>query len=49
MLYSDFTLKKVKKELGITLIETEDLFAHIEENKISDYLSTTLRYSYLKR
>ena len=45
MSYSDFTLKKVKKELGIPLIETEDLFAHIDENKISDYLSTTLRYN----
>jgi hypothetical protein len=45
MSYSDFTLKKVKQNLGIKVIEDEDLFSQVEAVKISDYLTTTLKYN----
>ncbi len=45
MSYSDFTLKKVKQELGITILEESDLFSELEGIEISDYLSTTLKYN----
>ncbi len=45
MSYSDFTLKKVKQDLGIKVIENEDLFSQVEAVKISDYLATTLQYN----
>lgn len=45
MSYSDFTLKKVKQELGITIVEDKDLFSQIEDDEISDYLTTTLKYN----
>ena len=43
MSYSDFTLKKVKSELNLTVIENQSLFSHIQEAKISDYLAHTLK------
>jgi hypothetical protein len=45
MSYSDFTLKKVKEQLKIKIVEDQDLFSKINEIKISDYLSTTLKYN----
>jgi hypothetical protein len=45
MSYSDFTLKKVKQELGIQVIENQDLFSQIPEIPVSDYLLTTLQYN----
>lgn len=45
MSYSDFTLKKVKDELGLNLIEDKDLFSEIPERQISEYLSITLNYN----
>lgn len=45
MSYSDFTLKKVKQELKIKVVEDKDLFSSVKEIKSSDYLSTTLRYN----
>jgi hypothetical protein len=45
MSYSDFTLKKIKQELGIKVIENEDLFSQVDAVKISDYLTTTLKYN----
>ena len=45
MSYSDFTLKKVKQKLKIKIVEDRDLFFQIKEIKVSDYLSTTLRYN----
>ncbi len=45
MSYSDFTLKKIKQELGIKVIEDKDLFSQVEAVKISDYLTSTLKYN----
>ncbi|MCK5720595.1 MAG: hypothetical protein KAH84_11715 [Thiomargarita sp.] len=45
MPYSDFTLKKVKTQLNIKIVENKDLFANISKIKISEYLSTTLKYN----
>jgi hypothetical protein len=45
MSYSDFTLKKVKQKLKIKVVEDKDLFSQIKEIKVSDYLSTTLKYN----
>ena len=45
MSYSDFTLKKIKQDLGIKVIEDEDLFSQVEAVKISDYLTSTLKYN----
>jgi hypothetical protein len=45
MPYSDFTLKKVKEQLNVNIVENKDLFATVNEIKISDYLSTTLTYN----
>ncbi|MEK8019467.1 MAG: hypothetical protein VSS75_021550 [Candidatus Parabeggiatoa sp.] len=45
MSYSNFTLKRVKKELKIKVIEDKDLFSKIKEIQVSDYLLTTLKYN----
>ena len=45
MSYSDFTLKRVKDELDVNVVEDRDLFSHIQEIQISEYLSTTLNYN----
>lgn len=45
MSYSDFTLKTVKIELGINLIENQSLFNNIPEITTSDYLIQTLEYN----
>ncbi|MFM8330208.1 MAG: hypothetical protein ACKN9T_00795 [Candidatus Methylumidiphilus sp.] len=45
MPYSDFTLKKAKSELGLTVIEDQDLFSKIPAIQLSDYLSATLQYN----
>ena len=42
MAYSDFTLSKVKKELGIEVIEGINLFPVVEPTKISDLLRQLL-------
>jgi hypothetical protein len=42
MAYSDFDLKKVKKNLGINLIERENLFVSIKCYEITAYLQETL-------
>ena len=43
MSYSDFTLKKVKTEFQLDIIENEDVFSHVEERDISEYLEITLQ------
>ena len=43
MAYSDFTLKKVKSELNIKLVEKNSVFSHIEAAEISSYLKDTLK------
>jgi hypothetical protein len=43
--YSDFTLKKAKEQLGIMVVEDQDLFASVPEISISEYLSATLQYN----
>ncbi|MDM8528915.1 hypothetical protein QUF58_12000 [Anaerolineales bacterium HSG24] len=43
MAYSDFTLKKVKSELNIKLVENTSVFSHIKPVKISEHLQETLR------
>jgi hypothetical protein len=43
--YSKFTLKRVKQEFNLDIIESQDLFAAIEAVEISDYLRTTLNYN----
>jgi hypothetical protein len=45
MPYSDFTLKQIKEQLGITVIENQDLFSAVEEIGISEYLAETLKYN----
>ncbi len=45
MSYSNFTLKKVKQELKIKVVEDQELFSKIKKIKVSDYLSTTLKYN----
>ncbi len=45
MSYSNFTLKRVKEEFSLSIIENEDLFSMVEEIKISEYLDTTLNYN----
>ncbi|RKZ80001.1 MAG: hypothetical protein DRR16_24690, partial [Candidatus Parabeggiatoa sp. nov. 3] len=45
MSYSNFTLKRVKQELKIKIIEDKDLFSKIKEIQVSDYLLTTLKYN----
>ena len=45
MSYSDFTLKRVKDELNVTVVADRDLFSNIQEIQISEYLSATLNYN----
>ena len=42
MAYSDFDLRKVKQNLGVNLIERENLFSSIQDFSISTYLQETL-------
>lgn len=42
MAYSDFTLAKVKEDFGLTLDETHNLFAGVEEVEPTDLLKQTL-------
>ncbi|CAN2042867.1 Restriction endonuclease [Candidatus Magnetomoraceae bacterium gMMP-15] len=42
MPYSDFTLKKVKSDFKLNIIENQDIFSHIHEMEISEYLNFTL-------
>jgi hypothetical protein len=43
MAYSDFTLKPVKSELNIKVIENEELFSNIDGIEISQLLQTILK------
>jgi len=43
MAYSDFTLKRVKSELNISVIADKSLFATAERREITDYLHETLK------
>lgn len=43
MAYSNFTLAKVKEDFGLTVDETQNLFADVEAIKPSDILSVTLQ------
>ncbi|GAK52620.1 hypothetical protein U14_03872 [Candidatus Moduliflexus flocculans] len=43
MAYSDFTLKRVKSELQLRIIENESLFSAVSEVEISAYLQETLK------
>jgi len=43
MAYSDFTLKKVKSEFDIKLVEKNSVFSHIRAVEISTYLKDTLK------
>ncbi|KHD07927.1 hypothetical protein PN36_28215 [Candidatus Thiomargarita nelsonii] len=43
MAYSDFTLKRVKSDLNIEIIENEELFPYIEGIEISQFLETMLK------
>jgi hypothetical protein len=43
MAYSDFTLKKVKSDLNLQIIENRSLFSTIQPLEISDYLEKTLK------
>lgn len=42
MAYNDFTLSKVKKDLGLKLDETRNLFAEVEEVFPSEFLRQSL-------
>ena len=43
MAYSDFTLKKIKSELNIKIVEKNSVFSHIKSVEISGYLKNTLK------
>ena len=43
MAYSDFTLKKIKSELNIKIVEKNSVFSHIKSVEISSYLKNTLK------
>ncbi len=43
MRYSDFSLKKVKKEFGLKTIENISLFTEVKEVEISEHLEKTLK------
>jgi hypothetical protein len=43
MAYSDFTLKRVKAEFNLEIIENRSIFSHIQGVEISDYLKETLK------
>ena len=43
MAYSDFTLKKIKSELNIKIVEKNSVFSHIKSVEISGYLKDTLK------
>jgi hypothetical protein len=45
MSYSDFTLKRVKEELQINVVENRDIFSHIKETEVSEILLTILKYN----
>ncbi len=45
MPYSNFTLKKVKEEFGLEIVENRDLFSTVKEVEVSDYLKMTLDYN----
>ena len=45
MPYSDFTLKKVKENLGIRVVEDQELYSSIGAVGISAYLAETLKYN----
>ncbi len=45
MLYSDFTLKRVKKELNLDIVEKRDIFSHIKEIEVSNILLDILKYN----
>ncbi len=42
MSYSDFTLRKIKKDLKIQLIETQSLFPNLVEHQMSRHLAETI-------
>ena len=43
MAYSNFTLAQVQEDFGLTVDETQNLFADVEGVKPSDILSITLQ------
>jgi hypothetical protein len=45
MPYSDFTLKKVKENLGIRVVEDQELYSSIGAVGISAYLVEMLKYN----
>ncbi|CAK0769144.1 conserved hypothetical protein [Gammaproteobacteria bacterium] len=45
MAYSDFTLKKVKEEFGINVVENRGVFSHLKGAEVSDILQTILGYN----
>lgn len=45
MAYSDFTLERVQKSLGLRIDEKIDIFANVAELEYSELLTETLRYN----
>lgn len=45
MPYSSYTLKRVKEEFDLEIVENRELFSETKEVEISDYLKTTLVYN----
>jgi hypothetical protein len=45
MPYSDFTLKKVKENFGISVVEDQELYSSVAAVGISAYLTETLKYN----
>ncbi len=45
MPYSEFTLKKVKEELNINVVENRELFSRVEGLEVSDFLMKVMKYN----
>lgn len=43
MAYSDFDLRKIETDFQLNIVENQDLFSHIAEIKISDFLNKILK------
>ncbi len=42
MAYSDFTISKLQHDIGLTIIERENLFSGVEEIELPEHLASTL-------
>jgi hypothetical protein len=43
MAYTDFDIKRIENQFQLVLIEDQDLFSHVQEVDVSDFLETLLK------